>query len=118
MRLNELLELDNEHSDTERHIPQQYQADTTPPPLPENELVYYRDYVMFESKVLNDIFIFCRDKKNLKHVRKKHPGIPIYFEPEINELWKCREEKESLQWVHRFKKEFGGWIVPSDNQID
>ncbi|MFQ5583456.1 MAG: hypothetical protein ACE5GL_03360 [Calditrichia bacterium] len=99
--------------------PSQYpvkEKDQPPPPLEEKELEYYRDYVMIESKLVNDTLILCFDKKNFKRVRKRHPGIPIYFEPEINELWKYREDKETIKWLHAVKKQFQGWVMPSGNK--
>jgi hypothetical protein len=70
-----------------------------------------------KSRLLNDTLILCFDKKKLRLVKQKHPGIPIYFPPEIEELYPYRKEEELIKWVYACKKEFGPcWIVPRDKQ--
>ncbi len=79
-------------------------------------MVYYRDYVGIKSKLLNDTLILCFDKSKLRLVMERHPNIPIYFPPEIEELYPYRQEGELIRWVHACKKEFGAWLVPRDKQ--
>jgi hypothetical protein len=95
---------------------QPLEADNPPTPLPDNGLVYERDYIGIASKLLNDTLILCFDKQKLKLVKEKHPGIPIYFPAEIEELYPYKDDKELIRWVHTCKKKFGAWVVPRANQ--
>ncbi len=99
--------------------PKGSEVDSTSSPLPEDELVYQRDYIGIESTLLNDTLILCLDKGKLKLVMKKHPGIPIYFPEEVEELYPYADDTELLKWVHACKKKFGkfgSWVVPRDKQ--
>ena len=87
-----------------------------PSPLPDNGLVYERDYIGIESRLLNDTFILCLDKNKHKLVMREHPGIPIYLLEEMEELLPYTDDGEFIRQVHACKKKFGGWVVPKDKQ--
>lgn len=55
------------------------------------------------------------EKRWLKEARQKHPGKVIYFPPEVDELARLKDDPATLKLLHRIKKEFGGWIVPSNS---
>lgn len=74
-------------------------------------------YYLIESKVLDgEIVVFALEKKLLKKLRAEFPGLVIYFPPEIDEIYKYRDNKEFIKKVHLVKKKFRGWIVPSANR--
>jgi hypothetical protein len=111
MEITELIKPETLCFDT-----QQPETGNIPSPLPDDALVYHRDYVGIESRLLNDTLILCFDKTKLKLVKEKHPGVPIYFPAEIEELYPYKDDKELIRWVHTCKKKFGGWVVPRDKQ--
>lgn len=79
-------------------------------------------WILLESHLLDkEHILLLYNKKYLPEARKRHPGIVVYFPPEVEELCKSqrlRPCKESLKIIHRYKKEFGSWIVPSTVLID
>ena len=65
-----------------------------------------------------EVIILCKIKSALKYLRKEYPGIVIYFPPEIEELYRLKEDEDAIKKIHLIKKKFGGWIVPSkDNTV-
>ena len=71
------------------------------------------EYLLIESKVLDgEKILLAFEKKCLKKLREKFPGIVIYFPPEIDELYKHKGDIDSIRKIHLAKKEFNGWIVP------
>jgi hypothetical protein len=73
------------------------------------------EYHIIESKLLGERFILALDKGALKKLRAMFPDLAIYFRPELEELIKFIEDKEfeHVNVVHKLKKKFRGWIVPS-----
>jgi hypothetical protein len=79
----------------------------------ETEVMWY----VIESRLLdNEQILLVTEKKYLKEARAEHPDKAIYFPPEIRELCKNKDAKDFIKLVHEAKKEFKGWIVPSDKQ--
>lgn len=76
-------------------------------------------WLVLESRLLDgEQILVVFEKKHLKDARKAHPGKVIYFPPEIEELGRHKDAPdypEFLKSIHRVKKQFGGWIVPSDS---
>lgn len=74
-------------------------------------------WILLESHLLDkEHILLLYNKKYLQEARKQHPGTVIYFPPEVEELYKSQRLqpcRESLKIIHRYKKEFGSWIVPS-----
>ena len=83
------------------------------------EPIQNKDYYLVESKLLDgEVIILCKIKSALKYLRKEYPGIVIYFPPEIEELYRLKEDEDAIKKIHLIKKKFGGWIVPSkDNTV-
>jgi hypothetical protein len=81
-----------------------------------NDVMWY----VIESRVLDgEKILLVTEKKYLKEARKEHPDKVIYFPPEIRELAKHEGSvwfKDMVKKVHMAKKEFKGWIVPSDKK--
>jgi len=74
-------------------------------------------WYVIESRLLdNEQILLVTKKQYLKEARAEHPDKAIYFPPEIRELYKNKDNKEFIKLVHKAKKEFKGWIVPSDKQ--
>jgi len=72
------------------------------------------EYLLIESKVLDgEKIVLAFEKKCLRKLREKFPGIVIYFPPEIEELWKHKGDIDSIKKIYLVKKEFNGWILPS-----
>jgi len=75
-------------------------------------------YYLIESTVLGDTFVLCTDKKLLKQVRQKFPGVTIYFLQEMEEVMALEDHMEREEWcdyvraVHKVKKMSKGWIIP------
>jgi hypothetical protein len=116
MRLTELIKLDDWQDISTPPSKQWERANNIPSPLPDDGLVYERDYIGIESRLLNDTLILCFDKSKLKLLKKAHPGVPIYFPAEIEELYSLKGNTELIKWVHTCKKKFEGWVVPKDKQ--
>lgn len=72
-------------------------------------------WVVIESRLLDgEKFLLVFDKSYLKEARQKYPDNAIYFPPEIRELYRNKDNKNFIKHVHLAKKEFKGWIVPSE----
>jgi hypothetical protein len=78
-------------------------------------------WVVIKSRLLDgQQVLLVLQKKHLKEARQEHPDKVIYFPPEIKELGRHRGVpgyEDLLRKVHLVKKEFGGWIVPSDSPV-
>ncbi len=73
-------------------------------------------YLLLESKVLDgEMIILAFNKKLLKELRAKYPGIVIYFPPEIEELYQHRDDPEFIRKAHLVKKNFRVWVIPGAN---
>ena len=70
-------------------------------------------YLLLESKVLDgEMIILAFNKKLLKELRARYPGIVIYFPPEIEELYQHRDDPEFIRKAHLVKKHFKAWVIP------
>ncbi len=77
------------------------------------EIMWY----VIESRLLdNEQILLVTKKKYLKYARAEHPDKAIYFPPEVRELYRNKDNKDFIKLAHEAKKEFKGWIVPSDKQ--
>ena len=86
---------------------------------PKDELPKVIECAVLESRVLNgEKILLVFEKKFLQKLQRQFPGVVIYFPPEINELYKHKDDKDFVKLVHFAKKEFEGWIVPEDNKGD
>ena len=75
------------------------------------------DHYIIESGLLNnERFILCLDRNALKNLRAMYPDIAIYFQPELEEMIKFKDDIEHIRAVHKLKKKFRGWIVPSKDK--
>lgn len=73
-------------------------------------------YLLLKSKVLDGkMIILAFQKKLLKELRAKYPGIVIYFPPEIEELYQHKDDPEFIRKAHLVKKKFGVWVIPGAN---
>ncbi len=73
-------------------------------------------WIVIESKLLDgEVVLVVFEKRWLKEARQKHPGKVIYFPPEVDELARFKDDPQTVKLLHRIKKEFGGWIVPSNS---
>ena len=72
------------------------------------------DHYIIESGLLgNERFILALEKGALRNLRAMYPDMAIYFQPELEELIKFKDDIEHIRAVHKLKKKFNGWIVPS-----
>lgn len=86
--------------------------------LEEQKTVEHRalSYLLLESKVLDgEMIVLAFQKKLLKELRAKYPGIVIYFPPEIEELYQHRDNPEFIRKAHLVKKNFRAWVIPGAN---
>ena len=75
------------------------------------------DHHIIESQLLNgERFVLALDKSALKKLRSLYPGLAIYFLIELEELLKFKDDVDHIKAVHKLKKAFRGWIVPSINK--
>ena len=74
-----------------------------------------RKWLLLDSKLLDgEHILLVFEKRWLMEARQAHPGTVIYFPPEIEELKRVKDAPETIKFLHRIKKEFGAWIVPSN----
>ena len=87
----------------------------TPPasvPVPPSQ---DRKWLLLDSKLLDgEHVLVVFEKRWLTEARQAHPGTVIYFPPEIEELKRVKDAPDTIKFLHRIKKEFGAWIVPSN----
>jgi hypothetical protein len=71
-------------------------------------------WVVIESALLDGEHVaIVFEKRWLKDARRDLPGKVLYFPPEIVELNRFRDDPDAVRAIHRVKKEFGAWLVPS-----
>ena len=71
-------------------------------------------WVVLESALLDgETLLVVFEKRWLKEARGEHPGKVLYFPPEIRELLRFKDDPEAVRAIHRAKKRFKGWLVPS-----
>lgn len=86
---------------------------------PKDDLPKVIEFAVLESRLLNgERILLAFEKKFLQKLKRDFPGVVIYFPPEIDELYKHKNDKEFVKLVHFAKKEFEGWIVPKGNKGD
>ena len=72
-------------------------------------------WLLLDSKLLDgEHVLVVFEKRWLTEARQAHPGTVIYFPPEIEELKRVKDAPDTIKFLHRIKKEFGAWIVPSN----
>ena len=83
-------------------------------PAQEEEPGWY----LMESPTIDDRFVYLRDKKLLKEVRERFPGVAVYSRLELIELLVLKDEMPDEEWkdlfrsVHNVKKHLKAWMVP------
>lgn len=76
------------------------------------------DHHIIESALLGgERFVLALDKKALRNLRATYPDMAIYFTPELEELIKFKEDPDHIRAVHKLKKKFNGWIVPTPPKV-
>ena len=74
-----------------------------------------RKWLLLDSKLLDgERILLVFEKRWLAEARHVYPGTVIYFPPEVEELKRVKDAPETIKFLHRIKKEFGAWIVPSN----
>jgi len=72
-------------------------------------------WLLLDSKLLEgEHILIVFDKRWLTEARQAYPGTVIYFPPEVEELKRVKDAPDTIKFLHRIKKEFGAWIVPSN----
>jgi len=72
------------------------------------------DHYVIESGLLdNERFVLALDKNAIRKLRAMYSDMAIYFRPELEELIKYKDDIDYIKAVHKLKKSFNGWIVPS-----
>jgi len=72
-------------------------------------------WLLLDSKLLDgERILLVFEKRWLAEARQTHPGTVIYFPPEVEELKRVKDAPDTIKFLHRIKKEFGAWIVPSN----
>ena len=71
-------------------------------------------WIVIESALLDGEHIaIVLEKRWLREARRDLPGKVLYFPPEIVELKRFKDDPDAIRAIHKVKKEFGAWIVPS-----
>ena len=87
---------------------------STPPAVP---LSQDRKWLLLDSKLLDgERLLLVFEKRWLTEARQAYPGKVIYFPPEVEELKRIKDAPDTIRFLHRIKKEFGAWIVPSNRE--
>jgi len=74
-------------------------------------------WLLLDSKLLDgEHVLVVFEKRWLTEARQAHPGTVIYFPPEVEELKRIKDAPDTIKFLHRIKKEFGAWIVPSNRE--
>lgn len=74
-----------------------------------------RKWLLLDSKLLEgEHILLVFEKRWLTEARQTYPGKVIYFPLEVEELKRVKDHPETIKFLHRIKKEFGAWIVPSN----
>ena len=91
--------------------PASVSANDSATPAPGRDL----KWLLLDSKLLDgEHVLVVFEKRWLKEARQAHPGTVIYFPPEVEELKRIKDAPDTIKFLHRIKKEFGAWIVPSN----
>ena len=76
-----------------------------------------RKWLLLDSKLLDgEHVLVVFEKRWLTEARQAYPGTVIYFPPEVEELKRIKDAPDTIKFLHRIKKEFGAWIVPSNRE--
>ncbi len=87
-------------------------APSVPASVPQN-----LKWLLLDSKLLEgERILLVFEKRWLTEARQAYPGTAIYFPPEVEELKRLKDAPETIKFLHRIKKEFGAWIVPSSRE--
>lgn len=87
---------------------------SSPPAVPPSQA---RKWLLLDSKLLDgEHILLVFEKRWLQEARQTYPGKVIYFPPEVEELKRVKDHPETIKFLHRIKKEFGAWIVPSNRE--
>lgn len=71
-------------------------------------------WLVIESALLDgEHVVIVLEKRWLKEARQANPGRVLYFPPEIRELRRFQDDPDAIKAIHRIKRHFGAWIVPS-----
>jgi len=74
-------------------------------------------WLLLDSKLLDgEHVLIVFEKRWLTEARQAYPGTVIYFPPEVEELKRIKDAPDTVKFLHRIKKEFGAWIVPSNRE--
>ena len=74
-------------------------------------------WLLLDSKLLDgEHVLVVFEKRWLTEARQAYPGKVIYFLPEVEELKRVKDAPDTIKFLHRIKKEFGAWIVPSNRE--
>ena len=74
-----------------------------------------RKWLLLDSKLLEgERILLVFEKRWLAEARQAYPGTVIYFPPEVEELKRVKDAPDTIKFLHRIKKEFGAWIIPSN----
>ena len=73
-----------------------------------------RKWLLLDSQLLEgERILLVFEKRWLAEARQAYPATVIYFPPEVEELKRVKDAPDTIKFLHRIKKEFGAWIVPS-----
>ncbi len=87
------------------------------PSKPVAEAPVDRKWLLLDSKLLDgEHILLVFEKRWLTEARQAYPGTVIYFPPEVEELKRIKDAPDTIKFLHRIKKEFGAWIVPSTRE--
>jgi hypothetical protein len=76
-----------------------------------------RKWLLLDSKLLEgECILLVFEKRWLAEARQAYPGTVIYFPPEVEALKRVKDAPVTIKFLHRIKKEFGAWIVPSNRE--
>lgn len=70
--------------------------------------------ILIKSKLLDEEIVILDQKSDISKARLKFLGRVLYFPPEIKELSKIGQDRDTVRAVHLLKKIFSGWIVPGN----
>lgn len=74
-------------------------------------------WLLLDSKLLDgERVLLVFEKQHLTEARQAHPGVVIYFPPEVEALKRVKDAPDTIRFLHQIKKEFGAWIVPSSRE--
>lgn len=75
-----------------------------------------RDYLKVVLPEEPDPVLVCLNKEKLNLLKKRFPGLVIYFPEELEEMSKFAHSQEALKALHLVKKEFPDSVVIPDNK--